>query len=853
MFCTNCGNKLTDNALFCHVCGTPVGGKEPQPSPAEGVPSAVPQFVPAEAANAQPQPAPAETPAEEVAEVKPQPAPAETPAEEVFEVKPQPAPAETPAEEVAEVKPQPAPADEVADVTLIANKWLPDDAMLPQEEHEPEKKSKKGLIITLCAVAFVLCAVVLSAFLISGSYSGKVREFETYRESNLINDMADDYFDLLDRARKSEGVLHVFETFSLRGEINDFLERIELYKKELPGKALKEQQDLENLGQKYYTADWEEQIKNNGLKIRSLIDEENYESLFGMIREDATLKNEIIDKNNALKDDLSSILTELKDIRTKLPAYGLYRKDVDNFIEQAGLAVNTGEYTVVPGYVNKGTFLIESIKEANRPYKDACDRKEYYDALFEDVEIIDRDRYDKILLDFTNALAGPSDVTRVNEIVSEYATLYEETHEANLEEYLILRDKIDAFDLGQLTSEEYTAFNDAYSRMRGGEAQDKLSVSLPAARECMAYVEKYTRQINESEVFLELVSALPVLEVLFGEYTGELSEEEVYYICEYMLSDEQIEQMREKLGWGAQNPDGTETPGWRCGFSRSECEELAYYITGNRHYFYKEISSYATDSPEYADADCVRKSDFDVYELEEGMIGLEYSVQIMVDGQLYNAVIQALVASNEDSFFDNYSVLEMSVADVEDVNYEEVFLKALKELYDAEPDKYGDDISYSRHMSLVYIDEDHIPELYVSLVPGTDSSYIVTYVDNDNYRINILERTAGFCEYIEDEGVIRIHCKHGGYGTTDYYYDIVMGIAMDGSLEELFTGKYCYVDGTDYNEVIYSISCPEESDDVDEQVYYGYLDEYYSSKGESRYLTADYTYEEMTTLLTEED
>ena len=151
-------------------------------------------------------------------------------------------------------------------------------------------------------------------------------------------------------------------------------------------------------------------------------------------------------------------------------------------------------------------------------------------------------------------------------------------------------------------------------------------------------------------------------------------------------------------------------------------------------------------------------------------------------------------------------------------------------------------------MSLVFIDDDYVPELYVNSIYGACCAYLVTYIDNDNYMITALESGDGFSEYIAGEGVIRI-CD----GRMGYYYDRVLEIGKDGSVQELFSGDYYYVDDSDYEEVRYNISHPEEAKDVDMDVYYDQLDENYTSRGESSYLSADFTYEEMAEILSEHE
>ncbi len=747
-------------------------------------------------------------------------------------------------------------------VTLVANKWLPDDhEALKEPEAGGSKKSKKPLIITLSAIVLVIGALVGLAFIISGKYSKKVEELGTYQNSPLIGEMKSEYSELFSRAQACEGVFHVFETFSIGGEIDEFLERIKLIEEGLPEKAIDAKNKLDGLGKTYYIDDWAAKIEKCKDDIGSLIEKKEYESLIETIHSCKNLEKEIVDGNIAYIDKLESVKNELTDMRTTFSAYALYREEADKYLEDANKAITQAKYKEIPGFVDRGMSLIDTVKEANRPYEEIEDRKKYYDNLFSVVEVKDTERYNSILVNYSDALIGGSEASVLSDIVSEYALLYEETHEENVNEYLALREKIESFDTVELTPEELTEYTQAYEKMKVGETEDKLSNALSGARECMAYIEKYTQKITESTKFLELITTLPAMEVVFEKYDQVLSEEELYYICSFLLTDERIADMRETLGWGSEAQQG-EIAGWRCGFSREECEELAYYITGNKHYFYKEISAYAVDYDKYSNGKnvgVVRKSDFEVIENEDETINISFVAQIKAEGYIYNADISVVAAYNEDSYFDKYSVIRMEIGEVREINYGEVFLNALKKLHDKEPDEYGSDMLLSRRMSLVYIDDDYVPELYINSIYGASSAYLVTYADKDDYCVTLLESGNGFSEYIADEGVIRICDGHMGY-----YSDSVLEIKKNGEVRTLFAGNYYYVadyvtdtdivkadEDEDPDEVKYNITYPESIEDVDKKDYYDYLDECYTLRGESHNLTVDYTYDEMIKLLSD--
>ena len=195
MFCTKCGNAVSDTAKFCPVCGTPVDRgiyademreiiatpevpadtvTEPETVAAEPVPQEEPAPQP-EAPVAQAEP----VSQEEALVAQEEPAPREeapVAQEEPVSQAEAPVAQEVPAPQAAEPVMQ-----DVPDITLTAQKWLPEEGeQIPPTPTEaaPAKKSKKGLIITLCAIVAVLGLAVGAAFFISGKYSDKVDELE---------------------------------------------------------------------------------------------------------------------------------------------------------------------------------------------------------------------------------------------------------------------------------------------------------------------------------------------------------------------------------------------------------------------------------------------------------------------------------------------------------------------------------------------------------------------------------------------------------------------------------------------------------------------------------------------------
>ena len=199
MFCTKCGNAVSDTAKFCPVCGTPVDRGIFADEMREIVAS--PEV-------------PVQAPVQDNT----------TPVEETVQpvVKPEPEQTVEPTVQAAEPAPQDYRQD-VPDITLTAQKWIPEEngliAPVPDTAEPPRKKGKKALIITLCAVVVVLGLAVGAAFLISGKYSDKVDALEEYQGSALIDNFSE-YGELLDRAQNAEGVLHVFDTFSMGDEID---------------------------------------------------------------------------------------------------------------------------------------------------------------------------------------------------------------------------------------------------------------------------------------------------------------------------------------------------------------------------------------------------------------------------------------------------------------------------------------------------------------------------------------------------------------------------------------------------------------------------------------------------------
>ena len=857
MFCTKCGNAVSDTAKFCPVCGTPVDRgiyademreiiatpevpadtvTEPETVAAEPVPQEEPAPQP-EAPVAQAEP----VSQEEALVAQEEPAPREeapVAQEEPVSQAEAPVAQEVPAPQAAEPVMQ-----DVPDITLTAQKWLPEEGeQIPPAPTEtaPAKKSKKGLIITLCAIVAVLGLAVGAAFFISGKYSDKVDELEAYQGSALIDDIYE-YGELLERAQDAEGVIHVFETFSMSDEIDRYLEQVDAKKKKLPEQALAAHKELDALGDRYFVETWGSRISDLGTDIKTSIDEENYERLVRLIEECKAYKIAITEANNKFRQGLTQIRSELTDMRSSFTSYALFKAEADDFLENVGEVLSSDDDRDIPYYINKGRELIQAIEEANRPYTELNDRKKYYDGLFADVEITDLDRYNIIVGKYSDAIVGGSDSSVVSDIVDEYVAFYDETHAANTEELEALIGKIDRFTGDRLAPDELTDFIAAYSAMKEAQSNDKLATALTKARECEAFVDMYTQKISESEKFLALATGLASEFYFTYGYSGELDEEQLCYICENVLSDGMIDDMKATLGWGS-DPDAADKDYWRCGFSRTECEELAYYITGQKHYFYKEVSDYVEKIYLPETIGSVRKGDISVEENEDGSVNLDFDIQVFYDGEVYTVHVTETAVYNEDSYFDNYSISAIEMSDYRTVNYVDVYMKALSELYDYEPDHYTED-QFGRHLSFVYIDDDYIPEIYVSSVFGYASAYLISYIDNDNYYITQLASGDGFSEYVPGAGVIRV-CD----GRQGYYLDNVITLGSDGRTEVVFSGEYSYVD-FDSDEMRYDVEIPEVLEDTESAVYYQYLDDFYTSKGESRYLTGDYTYSEMVQLI----
>ena len=365
MFCTKCGNAVSDTAKFCPVCGTPVDRgiyademreiiatpevpadtvTEPETVAAEPVPQEEAVYQPeAPVAQAEPVSQPEAPVAQEEpvsqaeAHVAPEiPAPqAETPVAQEEPVSQAEAPVaqEEPAPQAAE----PAVQD-VPDITLTAQKWLPEEGeQIPPTPTEaaPAKKSKKGLIITLCAIVAVLGLAVGAAFFISGKYSDKVDELEAYQGSALIDDIFE-YGELLERAQDAEGVIHVFETFSMSDEIDRYLEQVDAKKKKLPEQALAAHKELDALGDRYFIETWGSRISDLGTDIKTSIDEENYERLVRLIEECKACKTAITEANNKFRQGLTQIRSELTDMRSSFTSYALFKDEADDFLENVG-------------------------------------------------------------------------------------------------------------------------------------------------------------------------------------------------------------------------------------------------------------------------------------------------------------------------------------------------------------------------------------------------------------------------------------------------------------------------------------------------------------------------------------
>ncbi len=212
MYCSICGNKLADNALFCPNCGTKVEKEEsveevksetvvetsaPAAEPAaeaapvqESAPAVEPEVkaepvaeTPAPAVEAAPV---AETPAAEpVAEAAPvaeeTPAAVETTAQEsapvaeevkaepVAEAAPAPVAEPAPAVEPAPVaEPAPAPAPAVEPTPAVAPAPAPAPSKKAAKADKPKKKGKGCLIAAIIIVVLLVIAILLAVVVVGG-------------------------------------------------------------------------------------------------------------------------------------------------------------------------------------------------------------------------------------------------------------------------------------------------------------------------------------------------------------------------------------------------------------------------------------------------------------------------------------------------------------------------------------------------------------------------------------------------------------------------------------------------------------------------------------------------------------
>ena len=638
-------------------------------------------------------------------------------------------------------------------------------------------------------------------------------------------------------------MIHVFETFSLGSEIDSFLEKVDERKKALPEEALAAYKKLNELSNKYYIETWGAEIVSYGKDINTAIGNEDYETLAAKAEACKELEEEIISANYRFGTELESVRDTLIDMRSSTPSYALFKDDADDLIEDINNTLSSDIKAQFPYYVDRGNEMIERIEEANGSFAVVNDRKEYYDELFEQLEITDRDRYNELQLEYSSALSGGSDAERLSEIVDELADFYEETYSDNYEEFERLLSKIDNFDPSRLTADEYEVFSAAYEEMHEAANSDDVARMLQKVRLCEEYVNLYIQKITECDRFMTLAERLASDFFFEYGYDDQLDEEEVCFICENVLTPELKDELKNTLGWGEES-ESEEAGLWTCGFSRSECEDLAYFITGQKHYFYQDISDYSEKMFVPENTGTVRKGDVRVTENDDGSLDLDYDIQAFYDGFVYSIHVTINAVYNEDSFFDHYSVASIEMNDYVYLDYYSVYRKAIEELVSYEPDHYTED-QFGRHLSFAYIDDDYIPELYITSVYGYACAYLVTFVDNDTYRITQLASGDGFNEYIPGEGVIRV-CD----GRQGYYVDEVIRIRDDGYTEVVFSGENSYVD-FDSEEKRYDVTIPENLEDTDATTYYGYLDDIYTSKGESYYLTGDYTLSMMLDMLDE--
>lgn len=280
-----------------------------------------------------------------------------------------------------------------------------------------------------------------------------------------------------------------------------------------------------------------------------------------------------------------------------------------------------------------------------------------------------------------------------------------------------------------------------------------------------------------------------------------------------------------------------------------EAEYVQYSLTGERLYF---------DGDEQLSFDRSRCSSPFIHRYM-----YSYSAMKVDDGYTVNAIIisnmetcnvtgevivepvavytEISIAENPYSCFDGYSVKDIKVIDTLDEPWRQAYLEFLNSDDPIIQSCYSDpDITFS----LIYLDDDNVPELFIDTGFEAGGQFVVTYY---NGTINSLHLSRRGSQYIEKNGLIYTNTGHMDY------YPLSITELKDGVFTVIGSGV-SYLSEEDRDKMLededypYTLTYEWEGEIVTETQYNEKIYALYDLK-ESKYLEGGYSYGDIFTII----
>lgn len=357
MFCTNCGNNITDGVKFCKNCGQPVAAFS----------TGGPQYV-------APQP-------QETAVVQPAPVP-----EVMQEIKPEPAvEPENPTAPVAPVSPEPV---------VSAPETAPQGYTAPSVQESPapeapkkEKKSHKGLIITLCSVGGVILGAVATVLVMFFSYKGAVSDFEALNNNYYI-DSDIGYHDVCRQAKDKESIFSLFD-FSEEKDIMEtvtqtIVDRNNQYASGLNGLAT----ELDVLKKDYVTESFDGDIDKYMKEYKTVNGTEKYSRIGACYHGMESLIGKVKDYNVDYADNLINYYEGIPG-KTGYAVLGNYETDYMEAVSELKSAAAEKKYRYIDTCTDTLEDLLDGIRVLNEAFTQHLNRKAELDGYLENFYLSD--------------------------------------------------------------------------------------------------------------------------------------------------------------------------------------------------------------------------------------------------------------------------------------------------------------------------------------------------------------------------------------------------------------------------------------------------------------------------------